>query len=52
MHYDAESGYIVIELDSGEELWVSADRVGCHVFATRKEPRGITCQSSESPKNR
>jgi len=31
LHYDAESGYLVIELDSGEELWISADYEGYHV---------------------
>ena len=32
LHYDAESGYVVIELDSGEELWISADWCGYHVL--------------------
>ena len=30
--YDAESGYVVIELENGEELWVSADSSGYHVL--------------------
>ena len=32
LHYDAESGYVVIGLDSGEELWISADYEGYHVL--------------------
>ncbi len=32
LRYDAEAGYVVIELDSGEELWVQADGEGYHIF--------------------
>ena len=32
LHYEADSGYLVIELDSGQELWVSADWDGYHVL--------------------
>ena len=31
LHYD--SGYVVVELESGEEMWVSADWEGYQVFA-------------------
>ena len=44
LRYEADAGYVVIELDSGEELWVSADRVGCHVFAMHQEPGSATCR--------
>ena len=32
LSYDAEAGYLVIKLDSGEELWISADWEGYHVL--------------------
>jgi len=31
---DIGSGYVVIELADGDELWVSADWEGCQIFAT------------------
>ena len=30
--YDADTGYLVMKLDSGEELWISADWCGYHVL--------------------
>ena len=36
LRYDVESGYVVIKLDSGDELWVAAGcREGYHVFVAR-----------------
>ncbi len=32
LRYDPDAGYAVIELADGDELWVSADREGCHVL--------------------
>ena len=32
LRYDAETGYLVIELDNSQQLWLSADREGYHVF--------------------
>ena len=32
LRYDAEAGYVVIELYSGENLWISADWCGYHVL--------------------
>ena len=31
LRYDGEAGYVVIELEDGDELWVSADAEGYHV---------------------
>jgi len=44
LSYDAESGYVVIELDSGEELWISADWAAYHVFSEKRsdERRTVT----------
>ncbi len=34
LRYEPDAGYVVIELDSSEKLWVQADAEGYHVFAT------------------
>ena len=34
LRYEPDAGYVVIELDSGEELWVSADGGGFHIFTS------------------
>lgn len=31
LRYDAESGFVVIRLEGGGEIWVSADTEGCQV---------------------
>ncbi len=31
LRYEPNAGFVVIELDSGEELWVSADYCGYHL---------------------
>ena len=36
LRYDADSGYMVLTLDSGSELWVKASyEEGCHLFVER-----------------
>ncbi len=35
LHYDIESGYLVIKLDSGQELWISSDYGGFHVLSVK-----------------
>lgn len=32
LSYDAETGYLVIELESNQQLWLSTDCGGFHVF--------------------
>ncbi len=32
LSYDVETGYLVIELDNSQQLWLSADNDGFHVF--------------------
>ncbi len=34
LRYEPDAGYVVIELDSGEELWVQADGGGFHIFTS------------------
>ncbi len=35
LSYDAETGYLVIELESNEQLWLSADSEGFHIFCAK-----------------
>ena len=39
LRYDAESGYVVLELE-GAELWLSADRDGYHLFVDEGAAQG------------
>ncbi len=48
LHYDADSGYLVIELDSGEELWISADWEGYRLFCSSQNG-GIQSQALSHP---
>ena len=41
LRYDTDAGYVVIELESGEDLWVSSDAEGHSVFVERTTSESV-----------